>query len=211
MGLLLVVGLVGLLSLLPLRASAQTSTPTLTPTRTPSNTPTATLTPGANSCCQSSFILPVCGPPPTTTPGVFSCNGAAVVGNAACMPDGVCTAFTATPTITNTVTLTPTRTPTPTRTSTRTNTVSLGTPTRTPTFSPTPGLKEASTHVHALELTLGKGRMYPLYGPDCIRDNYVVLDPDECRCVLYVKRVSGVNSLNFMCPDSVEHTVDTTP
>lgn len=84
------------------------------------------------------------------------------------------------------------------------------TPTITATVTPTPGGLVA-THFNALELTIGKGRVYPLYSRGCIRDGYAPRHPDECRCSLYAKRVGGQNSLNFLCPNGIERKVNVTP
>lgn len=124
---------------------------------------------------------------------------------------------TSTPTRTGTITHTPSRTPTPTRTKTRTPTPTrTQTPTSTAsgaTATPTP-VNNTATHVSALELDLLTGMAnLPSYAAWCIAHSYNPTpdNPDGCRCVLYVKRVADTDTLNFRCPDGIEHVITTTP
>lgn len=104
---------------------------------------------------------------------------------------------TNTPTFTQTPTSTRTFTKTPTPTQTPTSTV-----TRTPTLTPAADSKNAASHFNAVELTLYNADYdLPAYSALCVGSSYAPSDPDACRCVLYVKRVSGSNTLNMRCPD----------
>lgn len=129
-----------------------TLTPTRTLTQTPTITQTRTPTANANDCCQCTiFGFPVCvAPPPTTTPGVFTCGDPAncsLVLGSVCDIDHQCASPTRTPTVTLTPTgFTPTRTPTtgpiqegagPTSTPISTAPTNTRTFTATPTPTPT--------------------------------------------------------------------------
>jgi hypothetical protein len=60
---------------------------------------------------------------------------------------------------------------------------------------------------------LGTDAANPRYAADCVAKSYSnPLDPSLCRCVIYVTRQGGTDTLRFKCPDGVEHTItDSTP
>ncbi len=122
---------------------------------------------------------------------------------------------TSTPTLTETPTHTLTSTPTPSHTPTQTAT---RTPTHSPTITPTrtntpdDRSEDTATHEHALELTIWGG-MYdlPEYSQFCLSatPGYHPLNPDACRCVLYVARIGGTNKLHMRCPNGTDQTFTT--
>lgn len=130
---------------------------------------------------------------------------------------------TVTPTETETLTPIPRPTDTPTANATQTfgmsvektaaanSTRTAAVPTAVVTPQPT-GNPNENTHVTSLELTLWPvGDASVRYAPDCISWLYTPLQKELCRCVLYSKRVAGVDTLNLRCPDGTIRAVTLVP
>lgn len=72
------------------------------------------------------------------------------------------------------------------------------------------GIMDAPTHVSSLELTiLELNPNKPTYASRCIDKNYDVGMEDECRCLMFVTRISGTMALKAECPDGTIATLAT--
>ena len=70
----------------------------------------------------------------------------------------------------------------------------------------------AASHITALETSLLRVDYdSPLYKSLCLGYFYDPFKLDICRCVLYSKRIGGIITYSYKCPDGVEHQLQTVP
>jgi len=90
--------------------------------------------------------------------------------------------------------------------------VPTSTPTATATRTPTARKRGKHSHIHSLELSLYDGvAEVPQNADLCMHENYATKEIDECRCVLFMKRESTVNSLDIRCPDGAIKQITVIP